>query len=109
MNDKLLGLLGIARRSGQITMGHDMAMGSVMQGNAKLVLICNNSSQRLVSEFERAVEVTKKGTKVLIMPYSIDVMHKAVGYKAGVFSINDQGFATRMEQLLFAQDDQPNT
>lgn len=109
MNDKLLGLLGIARRSGQITMGHDMAMCSVMQGNAKLVLICNNSSQRLVGEFERATQVTNKGTKVLILPYSIDVMHKAVGYKAGVFSINDQGFATKMEQLLATEGDQPNT
>lgn len=39
MDDKALGLLGIARRAGRLSLGHDAAKGAVLAGRARLCLI----------------------------------------------------------------------
>ena len=66
-NAKWLSMLGLARRAGKLAMGHDLALQSVRDGKAQLVLTARNASPRLVREFEtagqkrafeRALEVT---------------------------------------------------
>lgn len=105
MHDPFLGLLGIARRAGKLSMGHDMAVDSVMKGKTELVLVSSTSSQRLVEEFYRAAKAAPNQPVVQVIPYSIDMLHKAVGYKAGVFSVNDTGFAAKMLLLLERKQD----
>lgn len=100
MKEPLLNLLGLARRAGKLAMGHDMAMESLKNGKSALVLISRTASTRLEKEFRRAAENLPVSAGVRIIPYSIDELHHAVGYKAGVFSVNDAGFAAKMLQLL---------
>lgn len=100
MHDPLLGILGICRRAGKLSMGRDMAIDSVMKNASFLVLISTSSSDRLEAEFQRAAAACRTHPVVVRVPYSIDILHKAVGYKAGVFSVNDGGFAAKMLALL---------
>ena len=47
-NAKWLSMLGLARRAGKLAMGHDLALQSVRDGKAQLVLTARNASPRLV-------------------------------------------------------------
>lgn len=100
MSEPLLNLLGIARRAGKLAMGHDMAMESLKKGKSSLLLISSSSSKRLAEEFRRAAENLPATAQVRAVPYSIEALQHAVGYKAGVLSVNDAGFAAKMLQLL---------
>lgn len=100
MNSKVFGLLGIARRAGRLSMGHDMAMESLMKGKAKLVIITSDASQRLVEEFKRAASFKSNKTIITVANAAMDDIHAAVGYKAKVLSVDDDGFAQRILQLI---------
>ncbi len=100
MNDRLLGLLGIARRAGKLAMGHDMAIESLLHGKSHLVLVSSTSSARLLAEFQRAAATLAAPPPVLRIPYPMERLHQAVGYKAGVLSVEDAGFAEKMRALI---------
>ena len=59
MDDKALGLLGIARRAGRLSLGHDAAKGAVLAGRARLCLISADASDRLEREFFRMTQGEK--------------------------------------------------
>ena len=96
-NAKWLSMLGLARRAGKLAMGHDLALQSVRDGKAQLVLTARNASPRLVREFETAGQKRAKAPR---LPCTIDEIHFALGYRAGVLTVEDAGFAARIEELL---------
>ena len=49
MNDRLLSLLGLARRAGRLSLGNDPVLSSMEEGKVKLVLVCPDLSQHLSS------------------------------------------------------------
>lgn len=100
MHNPFLGLLGIARRAGKLAMGHDMVLESVLKGRSCLVLVASDSSERLLEEFRRVTAPGGMQPEVRRVPYAMEDLHQAVGYKAGVFSINDAGFAAKFLSLL---------
>lgn len=100
MNDKFLNLLGMARGAGRTALGHDMAMESLKKNKVDLLLLAEDTSERLEKEFVNAISAFKSKAEVARTPYSIDIIHKAVGYKAGVVAICDQGFAKELTRLL---------
>ncbi|MCC8023618.1 MAG: ribosomal L7Ae/L30e/S12e/Gadd45 family protein [Clostridiales bacterium] len=73
--DKKLQLLGMARRAGKLAMGHDMALDSVRQGDAALLLLCSDVSDRLREEFTRAARQAQ--VPFISMPYPMDTLHHA--------------------------------
>ena len=96
-NAKWLSMLGLARRAGKLAMGHDLALQSVRDGKAQLVL---TASPRLVREFETAGQKRAKAPRMRALPCTIDEIHFALGYRAGVLTVEDAGFAARIEELL---------
>ena len=92
-NAKWLSMLGLARRAGKLAMGHDLALQSVRDGKAQLVLTARNASPRLVREFETAGQKRAKAPRMRALPCTI-------GYRAGVLTVEDAGFAARIEELL---------
>ena len=44
MNDRALGLLGIARRASALSLGHDAALSSVKEGRASVCILASDSS-----------------------------------------------------------------
>ena len=63
-NAKWLSMLGLARRAGKLAMGHDLALQSVRDGKAQLVLTARNASPRLVREFETAGQKRAKAPRM---------------------------------------------
>ena len=91
-NAKWLSMLGLARRAGKLAMGHDLALQSVRDGKAQLVLTARN--------VETAGQKRAKAPRMRALPCTIDEIHFALGYRAGVLTVEDAGFAARIEELL---------
>lgn len=98
MNDKFLSLLGMARRCGRLNPGHDAVISSVTKNKAKLCILSCDASQRLVNEITHACNYENKNIPVIVTRYTMMDLSKAIGTKAAVISIDDEGFAKALRE-----------
>ena len=99
-NQKVISMLGLARRVGKLSMGHDMAQHALFGRKAKLLIFCSDVSPRLVAEFEKTIELHHFKVKVIKTDITIDEIYFGVGYKAGCMTVNDENFAKKIISLL---------
>ena len=97
MNEKLLSLLGIARRAGRLSLGFDAAADSMRSGQCRLLLIAVDLSERSKRSISRTAQQTQTRTIVLNMP--MDTLGAAIGKLTGIVAVNDKGFAEKMITL----------
>lgn len=98
-NPKLLSLLGMSRRAGKISCGHDAAVGSLKSKSAKLCLLSSDASQRLKKEIEREASFDGRDIPVRALFSTMEEIGKATGLKSAVVTVNDEGFAKAMLEL----------
>lgn len=91
MMDKLLGMIGLSRRAGKVSVGADRCTNSIKNGNAKLVLLADDASKNTKKEIKnscvyyniRCIEYSDKLT-----------LGNSVGIgECGTLSVNDDNFA----------------
>ncbi len=98
MNDKILSLLGIARRAGKISIGHDASVTDLKCGKAKLCLVSVSASQRLKEEMAHICRTFK--ADIIFSAYTTEELGISLGSKAiAVLTVNDEGFAKRITEL----------
>ena len=100
MNDKILSLLGMARRAGRLSCGHDAATEAIVKDKAKLCLCCVDASQRLKNEMAHSCNFGEKNIRFIETGYNTEALSKAIGSKAAVVTVNDEGFANKIGSLL---------
>ena len=105
MNEKILSLFGLARRAGKLAPGHDAVIESVVKNKAKLCVLCVDASERLERDIKHACSYENKNIPVLKANFDMKTLSKAIGTKAAVISINDEGFAKKLLSM-FEQDTQ---
>lgn len=100
--DKLAGLLGLARRAGKLSLGHDAVLDSMKGGSAELCLLSSDASGRLYKELVRASEnLTQAHVPIYVTDYTMDGFGMCLGAKkTAVLSVNDRGFAKRITEEL---------
>ena len=81
-NQKVISMLGLARRAGKLSMGHDMAQHALFGHKAK------------------TIELHHFKVKVIKTDITIDEIYFGVGYKAGVIAVDDENFAKKIISLL---------
>ena len=86
-NDKALSMLGICRRAGKLSCGHDAAQTAIKHGHARLCLLSSDASERLCEEFERAC--SSEGRSVPI-----------TSLRSAVLTVDDRGLASRIQTIL---------
>ncbi len=96
MNDKFLSLLGMARRSGNLCLGHDAAVSSVVKNKARLCIVSVEGSERLRREMAHACSFEGKNIPVIVADYTITELSKAIGSKAAVVTVTDENFASAL-------------
>lgn len=89
----------MARRAGKLGLGHDAAKGAIVSGKAKLCILSNDVSDRLKAEFSGLADAENRSVPVIVTNFTMFELGHAVGSKAGVITVNDQGFAQRLERL----------
>ncbi len=99
-NPKLLSLLGMCRKAGKLSCGHDGAIGSIRSRSAYLCLLSSDSSQRLRKETEREANFEGRNIPVKLLHSTMEDIRCATGLKSAVLSVNDEGFAKSMLGLL---------
>ena len=98
MNDKFLSLLGMARRAGKVSLGHDAAISSIVKSKACLCVLSAEGSDRLKREVEHACNYQGKSIPLLITDYTISELSFAIGSKAAVITVDDEGFAKALSE-----------
>lgn len=101
-NERILSLLGLARRAGKISIGHDAAIGAIVKNKAKLCVMSRDSSERLKKEFSHACEFQNKNIALIILSEDMLSFSKAVGCKCAVLTVDDEGFANKILSLYEA-------
>lgn len=99
MNDKFLNLLGICRKAGKLSLGHDASFDSISKNKAKLCLLSFDASDRLKNEFIKSAAYNDRNIKVIQMKYKMTDIQMAIGSKVAVMTINDKGFASKLTEL----------
>ena len=91
MNDSALSLLGLCRKAGKLSLGHDACKASLNSGNASLCVICSDASARLNEEI---TSLAQKAEVIIVdVSYTMLDIKNAVSFKAAVFTVDDEGFA----------------
>lgn len=98
--NKVLSMLGLARKAGRLSMGHDTALSAVLDRKAKLLIFAHDTSERLRREFDFSMKKDGAEIPVFKPDISISEIHYACGYKAGVIAVNDENFANKIISLL---------
>lgn len=94
--NKQMSLLGIARRAGKLSVGHDMVFDSVRKDRAKAVVLTSDASPRHRKELEA---VSFKGI-IITLPVTMDEAGLALGKRSCIFSVDDEGFAKAIEKTV---------
>ncbi len=92
-SQKLLSLLGMCRRAGRLSCGHDAAIGSIRSKTAKLCLLSSDSSERLRKEIEREATFDGRDIPVRLLLSTTEEIGHATSLKSAVVTVNDEGFA----------------
>lgn len=99
MNDSFLNMLGLCRRAKMLSAGHDGAFDSISKNKAKLCLLSSDASERLKREFEATAVYKDRNVPLIHLKYTMEQIQKAIGSRAGVITINDEGFAKKLKEL----------
>jgi len=98
VDNKLAGLLGIARRSGHILLGFDAVRAALLAGRAQLVLLASDCSPKTEKELRFAGQ--DKACPIVQVDGSKEEFSAALGLQKPVAAIatDDSGFAAAMQK-----------
>lgn len=97
-NDALLSFLGLCRRAGKMTLGFDVVLDSVIKGESDLVLMAEDISRHTEKGILRTAR--ECNVKVIKLKKSKEEISMALGKFSAVVSINDGGFAKKIETII---------
>lgn len=98
MNSNAFNIFGICRKAHKLSMGHDACKAAVKSKKACLCLMCSDSSQRIYDEFDALCK--NSGVPFKRIPLTIKELSYYTGYKAGVITVDDSGFAEVINKNL---------
>ena len=96
MNNKTLNFLGLCRRAGKMKIGCDTVIESAAEGNAKLVLFAKDISENTKKKVISAIN----GVPYETLGYPKDELSFALGKTCAVLSVEDEGFAKKLSELI---------
>ncbi len=101
MNEqKVLSMIGFARRAGAVCKGHDAVVKSVVNKKAKCILICSDVSEKRVSEITTLCKNHQISVPLYFMNFDMNALYFSTGMRCGIVSIEDANFAKGIEKLL---------
>ncbi len=99
--NKVLSLLGLAKKAGRIAVGGEAVSGALWQGSAKLVLTSCDAAKNTLRRLTNYEQI-----RHIPLPYPKEELGAAVGYRScSILAICDAGFA---KAFISAFDRQQN-
>ena len=94
--DKLLSLMGLCRRAGKLSVGHDAVFDAVRRGRARTVILTSDASPR----HEKELEAASFSGRTVRTAFTMEQAGLALGKRSCLFSVDDEGFAAAIEKTL---------
>ncbi|MDO5014359.1 MAG: ribosomal L7Ae/L30e/S12e/Gadd45 family protein [Clostridia bacterium] len=98
MNQKILNLLGLCRKSGNLSLGYDAVVDSIKKKKAKVCLVAADSSDRVKEKMKTFS--SDKNIECFITNFEIKDFEKSIGKAVGVLSVDEKGFSKKIKTLL---------
>ena len=98
--DKALSLLGLARRAGKLSLGHDATLASVKAKRAALVILSADASERHI----RSLRGAGYAGPLASLPQSADELSAAVGKNCCILALEDAGFGAALMKTIREED-----
>lgn len=96
-NDPVLSRLGFARKAGKLSAGFLASKEACQKDIARLVIVGSDISEKSEKEIRY---FSKSLVPVKRVPYTLDEISRAIGIKAGIVSVNDEGFSGAILKAL---------
>jgi len=96
--DKMLSLLGLARRAGRVTLGFDAVCSSAAKKESRLILTASDVSEGTKRKLRN--HLSECEIDIREVPYDQNQINAAIGKAVRIISINDSGFSGKMLELL---------
>ncbi len=96
--DKVLNMLGLARRAGKLGGGYDATVEKIKAGQARLVVTAGDISEKTLKNLK--YEAGKQNVAVRQIAAGIAELGRACGIRAGIVVVNDEGFAKKTDELI---------
>jgi ribosomal protein L7Ae-like RNA K-turn-binding protein len=98
MRDRLLGLLGIARRAGKLTFGLDASVKTVMDGQSQLILAASDASPRTILILQRVCE--ENNSKLIKLEYTMEQLGASIGRSSvAAVAIHGKSFTEKVKEI----------
>ena len=95
--NKLLSMLGLARRAGKLQMGFDASIEAIRSGNAHGVLASCDLSDKTFKNLK--FEADKFGIPAVRIDETTENLSIATGRKAGIAAVCDKGFMEAISKM----------
>jgi len=92
--NKLINLLTICRKSGNLTLGFDMVKETIKNKKAKIILLSSDCSAKTIKEIKFAIGI--ENIEIVSLKETMDELKIFLGKRVGVMSICDKGFAEKI-------------
>lgn len=98
--DKLVGLIGICRRAGHLSLGFDAVAALIADGRAKQILLACDLSEKTAKELRFLAE--KRSAPLAVIPTDKEKLGALLGMQKpiGVIATDDGGFAAAMQKYM---------
>lgn len=106
VNDKLLNFLGLCRRAGKLNIGSDLVLEDIYKNQSKLIIMAQDISKN--TEKKILLNCHKKSIKSVKLNRSKDELSYSLGKFCVVVSVVDQGFATKLIELINQENQEEN-
>lgn len=97
LTNKILNLIGLAKRAGKLITGEELTVKAIQADRAQLVFLASDASKNLnkkIADKARTYDVH------VIQIFSENELSRAIGANRKVVAVVDDGFAKKMESLL---------
>lgn len=98
MQNKVLLLLGLARRAGKLEAGFDVCISAAKENKAFLLLAAQDVSDKTFKNLR--YEAERVGIAAVRIQSLMSETGKACGVRAGVLAVTDRGFANAILKEL---------
>lgn len=96
INNKILGLIGLAMKAGKVSFGADSVEEECNKGKIKILIIANDASDRSKKKFE---DIGNKNKVPVIIDSNIEELSKAIGKNnKAIIGIKDMNFAKSIQK-----------
>lgn len=96
-NDPILSRLGFARKASKLAFGFQKSKEALKQRKAKLIVVAadvSNKSEKEIRFF------AGDSVPVIRINSTIEELSQAIGLRAGIVAVTDQGFATAISEQI---------